>query len=140
MNGLSSFASRALDFLFLRNPTRTSTGIVIGVMLSGFSPVFSPTLLDLTNLDFSSVHSVAWIAFGVLISSVRGSPIREKLPEQIELLFELLREAEKAGVGKEEIQSRYKQITTEYIQNIGLSLKSQEELNAIKEALSRNKS
>jgi FKBP-type peptidyl-prolyl cis-trans isomerase (trigger factor) len=66
---------------------------------------------------------------------VRGSPIREKLPEQIELLFDLLKKAEKAGVDKEELQSRYKQITSNYIQNVGLSLKNQEELDAIKEAL-----
>jgi hypothetical protein len=135
MNELSSFLSRALDCLFLRNPTRTSTGILLGVMLSGFTPVFTPMLFSLTNLDFSVVPLVAWIAFGVLISSVRGSPIREKLPEQIELLFDLLKKAEKAGVDKEELQSRYKQITSNYIQNVGLSLKNQEELDAIKEAL-----
>jgi FKBP-type peptidyl-prolyl cis-trans isomerase (trigger factor) len=51
------------------------------------------------------------------------------------LLFDLLKKAEKAGVDKEELQSRYKQITSNYIQNVGLSLKNQEELDAIKEAL-----
>ena len=87
MDSLTSFFARALDILFLRNPVRTSMGVIIGVILWGFSPVFSPMIEDFTKLDFSIVHPAAWIALGILGTSLRGSPIKTKLPEDVEMLF-----------------------------------------------------
>jgi hypothetical protein len=135
MDELTGNLSKALDFLFLKNPTRTSIGIVLGIVLSGFSPVFAPVLLDLTGFDVSAVHPVIWIALGVLICSLRGSPFKEKLPEDIEVAFDLLHKAEKAGISKDELKTRYKMITDKYIQNIGLNTRAQKELDDIKRLL-----
>jgi hypothetical protein len=85
MDELTGNLSKALDFLFLKNPTRTSIGFILGIVLSGFSPAFAPLLLDLTSIDFSVVHPVAWIALGVIICNLRGSPFKENLPEDIEV-------------------------------------------------------
>jgi hypothetical protein len=135
MDELSSIASRGLDFLFLKNPTRTSIGILIGIMISGFSPAFNPVLLKLTNVDFSVVHTEAWLALGILMSSLRGSPVKEKLPEDIELVFDLLKKAERAGISKEELKNKYRIVAIKYIQNIGLNEESKKELDEIRSGL-----
>jgi hypothetical protein len=137
---LSGFASKALNFLFLKNPTRTSIGVILGIVLSGFSPDFSPVLLDLTTFNFSAVHPVAWVALGILICNLRGSPFKETLPEDIEIAFDLLQKAEKAGISKEELKMRYKMIAVKYIQNIGLNNKTQKELDEIKRMIGEKKS
>jgi hypothetical protein len=139
IDDLSAFASRSLDFLFLKNPTRTSLGLIMGIVLSGFSPVFSPALLDIINFDFSVVHPVAWIALGILACNLRGSPFKEKLPEDIEVAFQLLQKAEEAGVSKDELKIRYKMIAVKYIQNIGLNAETQKELENLKKTLSQSK-
>jgi hypothetical protein len=136
MDELSAFASRAFDILFLKNPSRTSIGIILGIVLSGFSPAFSPVLFDLTTIDFSIVHPIAWVALGILFCNLRGSPFKETLPEDIEIAFNLLRKAEKEGISKEELKIRYKMIAIKYIQNIGLNNKAQKELDEIKRMIS----
>jgi hypothetical protein len=139
MDEVSGFASKALDFLFLKNPTRTSIGIIMGIVLSGFSPVFSPVLSDFINFNFSVVHPVAWIALGILVCNLRGSPFKEKLPEDIEVAFDLLRKAEKAGISKEELKLSCKMIVIRYIQNIGLNAKTQKELEELKQIIAQDK-
>jgi hypothetical protein len=55
IDSITGAFTRAVDILFLNNPVRTSIGVVIGVVLWGFSPVFSPAIKELTNLDLSRV-------------------------------------------------------------------------------------
>ena len=111
-------------------------GVIIGVILWGFSPVFSPMIEDFTKLDFSIVHPAAWIALGILGTSLRGSPIKTKLPEDVEMLFDILEKAEKAGLSKVEVKAKYRMISEKYAANVALNQKTQKELEEVKKRLS----
>jgi hypothetical protein len=135
-DSLTGLISRATDILFLRNPVRTAMGVIIGAILWGFSPVFSPMIKDLIKLDFSQVHPIAWIAVGILGISLKDSPIKTKLPEDIEMLFDILEKAEKAGISKEETRARFRMILEKYAANVALNQKTQKELEEVKKRLS----
>ena len=66
MDEFTRLLTKAIEGLALRNPVRSSIGVVIGITLSGFSPVFSPFIQDLLKLDFSNVHPLTWVALGIL--------------------------------------------------------------------------
>lgn len=136
MDALTGFFSRAMDILFLKNPVRTSMGILIGIVLWGFSPVFSPIVEDFTQLDFSQTSPAAWIALGVVGISLQGSPIKTKLPEDVEVLFDILDNTEKAGLSTQETRAKYRMILEKYAVNVALNQETENELEEIKKQLS----
>jgi hypothetical protein len=136
MDEFTRLLTKAIEGLALRNPVRSSIGVVIGITLSGFSPVFSPFIQDLFKLDFSNVHPLAWVALGILGTSLRGTPIKPKLPEDVEVLFDIIDQADKAGLSKAEIKTKYQMILNKYIANIALNREMQNELAEVKKKLS----
>jgi hypothetical protein len=136
MDEFTRLLTKAIEGLALRNPVRSSIGVVIGITLSGFSPVFSPFIQDLLKLDFSNVHPLAWVALGILGTSLRGTPIKPKLPEDVEVLFDIIDQADKAGLSKAEIKTKYQMILNKYIANIALNREMQNELAEVKKKLS----
>jgi hypothetical protein len=136
MDEFTRLLTKAIEGLALRNPVRSSIGVVIGITLSGFSPVFSPFIQDLLKLDFSNVHPLTWVALGILGTSLRGTPIKPKLPEDVEVLFDIIDQADKAGLSKAEIKTKYQMILNKYIANIALNREMQNELAEVKKKLS----
>jgi len=135
MDSLTGIATKALDILFLNNPVRTSMGVLIGVVLWAFSPVFSPAFRRLAGLDFSKVPWIGWIAFGVLGVSLKSSPIKTRLPEDVEMLLDLLDKADEAGISKVEKRQHYRRILEKYADNVALNQKTQREIGEIEERL-----
>jgi hypothetical protein len=119
---------RTLDVLFLNNPVRTAIGVVVGVVLWGFSRAFSTMIEEVMGLDLSLVPWIAWLALGVLGVSLKGSPVKTRLPEDIEILFDLLEKAEKAGISKFEQRQHFRRILEKYTDNVALNQKRQKEL------------
>jgi DNA-binding protein YbaB len=138
VDGSTSTVTRAFDILLLNNPVRTAIGVVIGVVFWGFVPVFSPVIKGFTKLDFSQVPWMAWTAFGILEVSLKGSPVKAGLPEDVEILFDLLDKAKDAGISKFEQRQHFRRLLEKYADNVAFNQKLQKELEEIKKELSNS--
>lgn len=87
-------ADRALGVLFLKDPVRTSLGLVLGGTLSSVSALFEPALRALTFVDISAMSWWSWLAPGVLIMHFPTIRLLLQKPSagnyRIDMLFELI--------------------------------------------------
>jgi hypothetical protein len=132
---LTRLSKQVLDILLLSNPFRTSMGLLFGVILWGFMPAFSPVIKEVTRLDFSSVHPVAWVCFGVFTINLKALLFKRKIPRRAEETLALIEEARKAGISDLEIKQKYKFLIQKYADNVGLNQKTQKELEQVKRKL-----
>jgi len=132
---LTRLSKRVLDILLLSNPFRTSMGLLLGVILWGFMPVFSPAIKEATRLDFSSIHPVAWVCFGVFAVNLKALLFKRKIPKRAEETLALIEEARKAGITDLEIKQKYRLLIQKYTDNVGLNQKTQRELEEVKRKL-----
>ena len=97
-NRTSRLLGRALNFLFLRNPVATSLGLLFGV----FAHTVCQALA--TTVDASLISAIAQIRIwkislaGVFVFNVPLLPSafgRAKLPEEIEIQLDLIREVDR---------------------------------------------
>jgi hypothetical protein len=87
-------ADRALGVLYLKDPVRTSLGLVLGGALSSLSVLFEPALATVTFVDFSAMSWWSWLAPGILIMHIQTIVQLLKKPSvgsyRIDVLFELI--------------------------------------------------
>ena len=83
------------------------------------------------NLDLSIMPGYFWYAFGVLLTTLKGSPIESKLPEDLDIAFKILEKAKQVGLSDAEVRQQYRLFLQKYTANVGLNqevLKAREEL------------
>jgi hypothetical protein len=92
---LSAIAYHALRLLLIRNPQRVSWGIFLGFFIYFLVILFSPSLREITGVDFANAPAWGWIVLGVFMVNWREvwhlSQVRAPLGEEFEDAFETMR-------------------------------------------------
>ena len=103
-------ADRALGILFLKDPVRTSLGLVFGSALSSFSVLFEPALQAVTFADFAAMSWWQWLAPGILFIHVPTIVQLLKKPSvgnhTLDVLFELIDHGNFSAAEKRQLYRR----------------------------------
>ena len=101
----SFYFNRAVELLFLSQPTRTSMGIILGVILNGLLSLFEPILVDYHFINIQSLKPWHLIAFGVLVANIRSffRAFRKQSidDENIDKVFQLIQDGNFSKFRKE---------------------------------------
>src|SRR3954471_24334383 len=112
------FAKRAIDFMFVANPSGTSFGILLGVVINAVMALFQPLLSMLRYIDLRRINVAETIAIGVVAMNIR-TVRRRRLPPQIEALFAESKEAVQSGALTEaDLRQRYRALIDVVIANV----------------------
>lgn len=89
----TSFMERALDMLFIRNPSKTGLGVLLGVVLHTISEnairIFKITV---------TLPIYFWIAVGILSLNIRNIVFaKHTIDEELEIRMHYIKEAQKNG-------------------------------------------
>ena len=91
----------AISFIFIKHPTRTSLGIVVGIILHTFTKIFSPVLGQLSIINLSMINPWEIMVVGVFLLHIKTiyELLRNKtsLSENEEKAFDLIRIAKQEG-------------------------------------------
>jgi hypothetical protein len=129
---ISKLLKQTLDFTLLNNPVRSSSGFLLGIVISSFYPSLSPLVEKLILIDFSSVPPIGWIALCILIFNIRLPNGKGKISPKAEEAFALIEEARRRGISDEEIKQRYRLLLQEYTSNVALNQQMAAEIEALK--------
>src|SRR5687767_3420064 len=97
----SQLINTSVNFIFIKHPTRTSLGIVLGIVINILTKLFSPILNRQSAINLSTIEPWEFIIFGVFLLHLRTfyELITKKisLSENEEKAFELIRTAKARG-------------------------------------------
>jgi hypothetical protein len=95
LDKISFYASKAIDSLFIFNPTGTALGVLIGILLDGLLVVFSPFLKPLNIAALKIWHL---IAFGVFGMNILNYLKRDNIPKELGNALLFIEQQRKAGL------------------------------------------
>ncbi|MBR3570609.1 MAG: hypothetical protein IKN96_07420 [Oscillibacter sp.] len=92
MDKATSFAERALDMLFIRNPSKTGLGVLLGVVLH----TVSDNVIRITKIAVT-LPIYFWIAVGILSLNLRNLLFAQHtIDEELEVKMHYIKEAQKS--------------------------------------------
>lgn len=138
LDSITKLINQCINLVFLSNPFRTSMGIILGVTIKEFTPIFSELTTNTFNLDISKISVLGWMTLCVFIFNFKFLIQKNsKISPEAERTFNLIQEARRAGISDIEIKQKYRFIIQQYADNLALNQKMQKELNAIKQQLNQ---
>ncbi len=118
-NRWSGAAGRALDFLFLANPLRTSMGALLGIAANGLLQLLEPTLRYYFAYTSSPMTVAGLIALGVFLFNIPGVfKRRPRFDPAIEKAFQAIERAKLEGLSSWEINNMYRQLCQHALERI----------------------
>jgi len=103
-------ADRAFRILFLKNPVRTSLGLVLGSAFWSLSALFEPALQDLVIVNFAAMSWWSWLAPGIVIMHVPTIVQLLKKPSAgsytIDVLFDMIDRGDFSAAEKRQMYRR----------------------------------
>jgi hypothetical protein len=133
---LTSIASRVLDILLMKYPTRTGLGLVLGGFFSFAVQLFAPALRSIKFMDFAGSPWWGWLSLGVIVmhvptavSAFRQKPIGN---DAIDQAMELI---ERGNFSAAEKRRQYRQLVEKVANAAALKQEFQRELKSIEKSL-----
>lgn len=132
---------KLVNVLLLKNPERTVLGVLLGVVFSFFSKIFTPLLEKIQYIDISKAPTWGWIPLGivfmnlpVIVSLIRKKPrINEKVDEVTKII-------EEGNFSEVERRRMYRNLVSECVKNVSLHKNFAEEFDRIQNDLLKEKS
>ncbi len=149
MQNLTDIATRiiriSLNFIFVREPTRTSIGVLMGVLLQAIVILFNPLLSQYNNIvDFASLSIFQYTIFGIilvylpLIISFVFSDKTQINDESVEMLLRKIDRIKEDGkLTDEQVQHLYLKVVEKVVENTQLKQDVQKELNEINQNIAQ---
>lgn len=126
---ITKSANQILNVLLLNSPYDTCIGFVIGIVFDGFlPPILEPITQNWLGIDLSTIGSIHWIAFSILVMNGKNIFRKSHISAEAEAAFALIKEARKIGLTDLEIKQKYRYIIEKYANNIALSKEAQEQI------------
>lgn len=66
----TKFASRSLEIILTKYPTRTTLGVIVGGALYSFARIFQSFLNESTAIDFLSISIWSWMFIGLFLTHI----------------------------------------------------------------------
>lgn len=132
----SSIVNRAIDFLFVKQPLRTSIGVMLGLVLAFVVQLFLPILKTVKFADFAGAPWWGWVVVGIFISHVPTliSLMRTK-PAGDERIDEALQLIERANLPTVEKRQAYRNLIAKVLENVVLNQQMNQKLSDIQQGM-----
>ncbi|MDJ0660657.1 MAG: hypothetical protein QNJ42_14395 [Crocosphaera sp.] len=134
----------ALKFIFVREPARTSLGVLIGVLLQAIIILLNPLLSQYNIVDFASLSIFQYIIFGIilvyfpLIISFTFSKKSQINDESVEMLLRTIDRIKEDGkLTDEQVQYLYLKVIEKVVEKTQLKQEIQKELNEINQNIAQ---
>lgn len=132
----SSIVNRAIDFLIVKQPLRTSIGVILGLVLGFLVQLFLPTLKALDFADFAGAPWWGWIIVGIfvahvptLISLMRTTPVGdEAISDALELI-------ERANFPPAEKRQAYRHLLAKVLENLVLTQQTNSKVRDVQQRI-----
>jgi hypothetical protein len=131
--------SKAIDIIFVKYPTRTSLGVILGGFCDFLVQFFSPTLKSITYFNFAGSPRWGWWLLGILLLHIPTiiSSFRRKLVgnDAIDQLLELI---ERGDFTKTEKRRQYRKLIEKVSNNVALNQETQREIKEVEKQIAAN--
>jgi hypothetical protein len=133
---ISRIINIAVDLLLINYPTRTSLGVVLGIVLDFFFSLFYPLISRNEYLDPERISRWQFAAVGVLIvhlPTIRGFLSKQPdFPEPIENAIKVI---EGSNLSKEEKRQQYRLLIEKVLESVVLNKDTDAEMKDIQQKL-----
>jgi len=96
-----------INILFLKNPERTVLGLLLGVVFSFLSKLFSPFLKTFNTIDINEAPDLGWVALGIVIINLpvifANMVSRPKINEEIDSVTKLIEQGNFSDIEKRKL-------------------------------------
>ncbi|MDJ0509845.1 MAG: hypothetical protein QNJ64_11400 [Crocosphaera sp.] len=135
----------SLKFIFIREPARTSLGVLMGVLLQAIITLLNPLLSQYNNIvDFASLSIFQYTIFGIilvylpLIISFIFSDKTQINDESVEMLLRTIDRIKEDGkLTDEQVQPLYLKVIEKVVEKTQLKQDVQKELNEINQNIAQ---
>ncbi len=135
----------SLNFIFVREPARTSLGVFMGVLLQAIITLLNPLLSQYNNIvDFASLSIFQYTIFGIilvylpLIISFIFSEKTQINDESVEMLLRTIDRIKEDGkLTDEQVQPLYLKVIEKVVEKTQLKQDVQKELNEINQNIAQ---
>lgn len=135
----------SLKFIFVREPARTSIGVLMGVLLQAIITLLNPLLSQYNNIvDFASLSIFQYTIFGIilvylpLIISFIFSDKTQINDESVEMLLRTIDRIKEDGkLTDEQVQPLYLKVIEKVVEKTKLKQDVQKELNEINQNIAQ---
>jgi uncharacterized protein YacL len=132
----TSFINRTIDLLFIKQPLRTSLGVILGLVLAFLVQLFLPTLKLLEFANFAGAPLWGWIVVGILFAHLptfvllmRTTPVGdEKVSDMVALI-------EKANFSVSEKRQAYRNLVVKVQENLVLNQRTNRKLREVQQRI-----
>lgn len=118
----TKFASRSLDIILTKYPTRTSLGIIVGAALYSLVQLFKPLIGESSFIDLVSVPFWGWLPIGLFITHIPtlNHSFKQKMvgDDPIDKVLELIKQGD---FSEAERRRQYRTLITNVMQSIEFS-------------------
>jgi hypothetical protein len=137
---VSAGVKRALDTLFVANPTGTSLGILIGVVLHGILQFAAPLLSAVQSFRFSAIRMWHLCAAGVVGFNLRPYLRRTKINPQIEEALSFIdSEAKRLSMPRWQRNKMYENLFAKILADVVLNETTRNGIAAMHESISKKR-
>jgi hypothetical protein len=141
LDTLTAGAKRALDTLFVANPTGTSLGVFCGVLFHGMLQFLAPSLSQIEAVRFSAVRMWHTCAAGIIVFNIRPYLRRSKIdPRVTEALDFVEAVAKRTKMPALQRKRMYENLIAKILADVVLDAPTQKDVNAIKASISSQES
>jgi hypothetical protein len=125
-----------INILLLKNPERTVLGVLLGVVISFLSRLFSPLLETIKIMDIGKAPSWGWIPLGIVIinlSNIFTSTLtKPRINEEIDNISKLIEDGSFSASEKRQV---YRSLINACLKNVTLKKDFTDELNKMQKDL-----
>lgn len=140
MNGFrdktSRFINHAVELLLIKYPTRTSLGIMLGLVLDLLFNAFDPLISRAEWLAPEKISRWQFMPLGIIIAHLRTIIglffVRSDFPEAIENTIRLI---EDSNLSSTEKRQQYRLLIQSVIENVTLNKATKTEIREVQEEL-----
>jgi hypothetical protein len=110
---------KVVNILLLKNPERTVLGVLVGIVFSFLSKLFSPAMREIKSVDLTVAPEIGWLAIGIVLlnlPTIFSNMIRPpKINEQIDSLTKLI---EQGNFSDAEKRKMYRDLVGKVLANV----------------------
>ena len=135
---ISRFCSRSIDLLLIKYPTRTSLGIVLGLVLDFLFNLFYPIISQIEYIDPERVSRWQFVPLGIFIAHLTTIAnfffSRPYCPEEVENAIKMI---EDSNLSKTEKRQQYSELIKVIIERVALNKEMESKFEEIQKEVQR---
>lgn len=129
----------AIDTLFIKNPTGTSLGVLLGIIIQGILSLIEKIYLLKYNFISEKYGVIYTISFGIFIFNIKPYFTRNKISPQIIEAVDFIEDQYKQGrISKIEKKTYFRQLINQTVKNVTLDKETETQISNVYDIINKN--